>query len=247
MIYVITGKPGSGKTFFTALDIRFWLREGYYVLTNILLYPLTLKIFGKTIYSDLEFFKKKYYYLNEDFEIEELLFFSKNIMGLKVIEGKIKLVLDEVLTLITRRQYLDQTIKKKFIRFLTQHRKYGYDIYLISQSIKDIDSIIRSLVDIHIKYMYVHEVVPFVPKINLRLKYTKSISNNDFYDWTFLYLANYFGVAYKLYESYKIHLRKNEMDLSIKNKNIMSFEEVQKLLAPDKGASSFSGALAPEK
>lgn len=244
MIYIITGKPGSGKTFFTSLDIRFWLREGYIVLSNIVVYPLTIRFLGKTLYSDVRDFEEKYFYLNEDFEVEELLYFSKEKLGNKIIEGKIKLVLDEVLTLITRRQYVEQGLKKKFIRFLTQHRKYGYDVYMISQSIKDIDGIIRSLVDINIKYMYVHEVIPFVPKVNLRLKYVKSLNNNDFYDWSFLYLANYFGIAYKLYESYKVHLRKNEIDINVKNKNILSFYEVQKLLSP-LGDNNFSGAFAP--
>jgi hypothetical protein len=226
MIYLVAGKPGTGKTYIMSKKIKQWVAEKKYVLTNILVYPLTLRVFGKEIINEHEKFKNFYYYFNEDIQVEELWRFSEIVLGNRKKEGQIKLIIDEGLLMISKRF---QENKKEFIRFLTQHRKLGYDIYILAQSKNEIDSTIRSLIDILWYVRYVREVflidIPY-----LRVFYERNMFSNEIFFFNIFFLNPFF---FRFFESYKIHLKINEKEKINKEiKNIYSWREIAGVLTP---------------
>ncbi len=227
MIILVAGKPGSGKSYFMSLKIKEWINTGYIVLTNMVVYPLTIRIFGKELINEHKKFKERFYFFNDDVTIEELWKFPKKIIKGNIKEGMIKLVIDEGLMLINKK-YNEN--KKEFIKFLTQHRKLGYDIYLLAQSKNEIDTTIRSLIDILWYIRYVREVflldIPY-----LRVFYERNLNNNDIFMFKFFILNPLF---FRFYESYKLHLKMKE-DKEIENKeikNIYNWVDIAGLLSP---------------
>jgi nucleoside-triphosphatase THEP1 len=226
MIYLITGKPGAGKSYFVSRKIKEWINEGFYVLTNVIVYPLTLKVFGYEIINEHKKFSQRYFYFNDDIDIKEFWAFSQSILGKKIKEGSIKLIIDEGLLLISKKF---NEGKKELIKFLTQHRKLGYDIYILAQSKMELDTTIKSLVDKLIMVKYVREVF-LIDIPNIRLVYERNINTNEIFTLSFLFINPLF---YRFYESYKIHLKvkeKEQIDKEIKN--ILSWQDIAGVLTP---------------
>ena len=69
-------------------------------------------------------------------------------------EGSILLVIDECQILFNSRDW-GRSGRNEWLSFFTQHRKYGYDIVLVSQFDRMIDRQIRSLIE----YELVHRKV----------------------------------------------------------------------------------------
>ncbi len=226
MIYLIIGKPGSGKTYYISRKIKEWINDGHYVLTNIIVYPLTLRFFGYELINEHRKFKHYYYYYNDDINIEEFWSFSRVVLKNKIKEGSIKLVIDEGLLLISKKFNEN---KKEFVKFLTQHRKLGYDIYILAQSKMELDTTIRSLVDKLIMIKYFREVF-LIDITNVRLIYERNINTNDIFMVSTFFINPFF---YKFYESYKIHLKLKEKENINKDiKNIYDWSSIAGLLSP---------------
>ena len=226
MIYLVAGKPGSGKTYIMARKIKEWIGEKKYILTNILVYPLVLRVFGREIINEIKKFQERYFYFNDDVQVEEFWRFSE-ILGNRKKEGQIKLVIDEGLLMINKKF---QENKKDFIRFLTQHRKLGYDVFILAQSKNEVDTTIRSLIDVLWYVRYVREVflidIPY-----LRVFYERNIVSNDVFIFKIFFLNPFF---FRFFESYKIHLKVNEKEkINLKEvKNIYSWKEIAGVLSP---------------
>lgn len=72
-------------------------------------------------------------------------------------EGRIKLYIDECQIIFNARSWNDRS-RADWVKFFTQHRKLGYDIYLISQFDTMIDKQIRSLVEYEVKHRKLNNV-----------------------------------------------------------------------------------------
>ena len=149
MIYFYSGTPGSGKSYHVAKDIYFQLNHGKNVIANF------------DINYDLITAKKKgffFYKDNFDLKVDWLLDFSRlchrrDKRG-KIIEGQTWLVIDECQLIFNCRSWNDRS-RQQWANFFTQHRKYGYNIILISQFDRLVDRQIRSLIE----YEYRHRKI----------------------------------------------------------------------------------------
>lgn len=91
---------------------------------------------------------------NEDLNVELLQEFSDKYFkeqGNAFREGALKLYIDECQLLFNARTWNDKA-RKDWIKFFTQHRKLGYDVYLIAQFDSMIDKQLRSLVEYEVKH-----------------------------------------------------------------------------------------------
>lgn len=144
MIYLYSGTPGSGKSLHQADDIFWCLKFNKPVIANY------------NINTDL--FKKKVpfiYIPNNELKPEKLVEISQEYFkNHKFKEGAIKLYIDECQILFNAREW-NITGRDDWLVFFTQHRKYGYDIYLIAQFDRMIDRQIRSLIE----YEVIHRKV----------------------------------------------------------------------------------------
>lgn len=146
MIYLYSGTPGSGKSLHQAEDIYWILHNGKPVLAN---FEINTDVI-KTRHLG------EFYYINNEILRPELLIKYSQIYfrDHKFKEGAIRLFIDECQIIFNAR---DWNIKgrKEWLSFFTQHRKYGYDIYLVAQFDRMIDKQIRSLIE----YEVIHRKV----------------------------------------------------------------------------------------
>ncbi|WP_139653014.1 zonular occludens toxin domain-containing protein [Raoultibacter phocaeensis] len=144
MIYLFTGTPGSGKSLHQARDIRDALRRGRPVIAN---YAVNVDCIrgckGEFVYMD-----------NDDLTPAALIDYARNFWrtsGRRFRESTIKLYIDECQLLFNARTWHDKS-RSEWVKFFTQHRKYGFDIYLVAQFDRMIDRQIRNLIE----YEYNH-------------------------------------------------------------------------------------------
>lgn len=149
MIYFYSGTPGSGKSLHVAQDIYTQLRRGRNVIANF-----------DINYDMVRGRNKGYFFCRDNYEItpEWLLDFAllchkRNSAG-KIIEKQTWLVIDECQLLFNCRSWNDKK-RQGWSSFFSQHRKYGYNIILVSQFDRLIDRQIRS----QIEYEYKHRKV----------------------------------------------------------------------------------------
>lgn len=91
---------------------------------------------------------------NDSLDVGYLQEFSNwyfNEQGNRFREGALKLYIDECQLIFNARTWNDKD-RKEWIKFFTQHRKLGYDVYLIAQFDSMIDKQLRSLVEYEIKH-----------------------------------------------------------------------------------------------
>lgn len=144
MIFLYSGTPGSGKSLHQADRIYWRLRTNHPVVAN---YQINTSLFKK---------KVPFIYLpNEKICPDELIAISKAyFQNHKFKEGAIACYIDECQLLFNAREW-QQNGRAEWLSFFTQHRKYGYDVYLVAQFDRMIDRQIRSLIE----YEFVHRKV----------------------------------------------------------------------------------------
>lgn len=144
MIYLYSGTPGSGKSLHQAKAIYWQLKLNKPVIAN---FEINTDIFKK---------KVPFIYLeNSQITPENLINISETYFQNHVFkEGTLKLYIDECQILFNAREW-QQTGRKEWLSFFSQHRKYGYDIILVAQFDRMIDRQIRSLIE----YEVIHRKV----------------------------------------------------------------------------------------
>lgn len=146
MIILYSGTPGSGKSCHQAEDILEYMRSRRaVVMAN---YEVNEELIKKYAHEEAQFI----YTPNELITPENLMKFSQ--MHFKTHpfhEGVIHLYIDESQLIFNAREW-DAKGRKEWIKFFTQHRKYGYDIYLIAQFDRMLDRQIRSLIEYEYKH-----------------------------------------------------------------------------------------------
>lgn len=140
-----SGTPGSGKSLHAAKRIVGTLKGGHTVIAN---FPIDMKYFERKGKAPKNL-GKFLYVQNQDLSVKFLKEYSKNNFK-HFAEHQCLVVIDECAVLFNPRA--DRKDRMEWITFLTQHRKYGYDILLISQSDCLIDRQIRPMIETEYKH-----------------------------------------------------------------------------------------------
>ena len=140
MINLFSGTPGSGKSLHQSRVVEAWLKLNKPVIANYSIDTSKIKN-CKGSFTEVNLYELNPRYLKE-FSIE----YFKNH---KFKEGTIRLFIDEAQLLFNAREWSKEG-RAEWLEFFTQHRKYGYDIYLIAQFDRMLDRQIRSLIEYEI-------------------------------------------------------------------------------------------------
>lgn len=149
MIFLYSGTPGSGKSLHTASQIYWRLRNNKPVLAN---FDIALEKVKKRPKRPLPFEYKDNLELTPQYCVQ----YARNYFSGKkrVKEGKLLLVIDECQILFNSRDW-NKPGRTDWLKFFTQHRKYGFDIILIAQFDEMIDKQVRALIE----YEVIHRKV----------------------------------------------------------------------------------------
>lgn len=137
MIYLYSGTPGSGKSCHQAENIIFGLKHGKFIIANYSINTDLIKK-NKGYFFEVDNIKLKPNYLvilaNWWFETHSFK------------EGAISLYIDEAQLLFNAREWGNKD-RAEWLKFFTQHRKYGFNVYLIAQNDRMLDRQIRSVIE----------------------------------------------------------------------------------------------------
>ena len=169
MIVLVTGPPGAGKSAHTTRKIAQALADGKCVATNVELTPGWARTVARSNLvrrlipgrcNHVEARLRRSVHVTPD--LDEL--FAIRLAGSK--EGRGVMVVDEAQLLLNSRSWNDGT-RLGAIRFFSQHRKLGWDVYLIAQDAEMIDKQVRALFEYHAQLRNLRKVkllgIPIVP------------------------------------------------------------------------------------
>lgn len=202
MIEMYTGTPGSGKSLHCAKTIYQKLTRGKNVIAN---FDINMTAFrrsrklGRFIYID-----------NSDLTPEFLVDFAlqnhKRSTSGHIVEGQTLLVVDECQIMFNCREW-QASNRSRWATFFTQHRKFGYDIVLITQFDRLVDRQIRSLVEYEVVHRKASNYKTLGFFIGLAFKGNVFIAITKWYGIGEKVDAEWFVLRQKyarLYDSYKI-------------------------------------------
>lgn len=141
-VYLYTGTPGSGKSLHMAKRLYWDVRMGRPCVAN---FSINETLFKKGVSS---------FQLVENHELTpaRLVEIAKSVFAsIPFEEGKIKLYIDECQVIFGNRDWRASD-RADWIRFFTQHRKFGYDVILVCQQHEMIDKQIRALVEYEVMH-----------------------------------------------------------------------------------------------
>lgn len=161
MIYLYTGTPGSGKSYHATADVYYKLKRKNKkfidrVITNYWL--------------DIE--DERFCYLdNAEITVEYLIQFAveKHKRG---IEGQTLLVLDEAQIIFNSRTWntgsggnnkMGASDRMQWIKFFSQHRKFGFNIILVCQNDRMLDRQIRVMTEYEVAHLKVNNYFKIIP------------------------------------------------------------------------------------
>ena len=147
MIYLVTGTPGSGKTYYACRRIDQAIAQGKVVVTNVQLSPdwaeriasgIPLARFRRRAVARRAADYRRHLLVIDD--VNELL--AVRVEG--TAEGRWLAVLDEAGGFLDSRSWNDSD-RKELVRWCQRHRHYGADVLLITQLPEAIDKQVRQL------------------------------------------------------------------------------------------------------
>lgn len=225
MITFYSGTPGSGKSLHVASEILKNIRNGVNVIANFevnealfrnrhgksrgqFLYLGNGELMGKVTVKN-----KSSGEISSRSPIDALYgfavnFHSRNDRGY-IQEHQTLLVLDEAQILFNSRTWQDSS-RLEWVTFFTQHRKYGYDVIIISQMERLIDRQIRICFEFevnHKKVMHYKTLgavlsVPFRGNLFLAVTHWYGVKGKDSVTGSKWFFGH--KRLYNLYNSYKI-------------------------------------------
>ena len=139
-IWLYTGTPGSGKSFHAAKDIVQRLKKGGGLICN---FPVN-EGFVKKPKAHVE------YWDNSELTAERLVAYALEHHKIGK-ENQTLVVIDECQILFNCRDF-GRKDRNAWVTFLSQHRKLGFNLILISQSDRMLDKQIRALVETEVKH-----------------------------------------------------------------------------------------------
>lgn len=150
MISMYTGSVGSGKSYHATELALEWLRDGKSVIANfdITIPEKKLKA-SKKKWADR---RSRWSYM-EEITVQHLMALSLE-KGWYGKESQCLVVLDEAGIIFNSRDWQHEgNERKKWIKFLSQSRKFGFDFILVLQSDRMLDRQIRGLVEYDVKHL----------------------------------------------------------------------------------------------
>lgn len=156
MIYLFSGTPGSGKSYHATLDIynKLYRQKARNFTPRVISnYYLNIKL-DRFLYLDNSEITTKFLY---DFAREN------HKIG---VESQTLLVIDEAQILFNSRDWNSSRkgeTRMDWIKFFSQHRKFGYSIILIAQNDRMIDRQIRSLIEYEVAHMKMNNYFRIIP------------------------------------------------------------------------------------
>lgn len=204
MIYLYSGKPGSGKSLHCASDVEHYVKKGKNVITN---YEINHSFFSK---RQLKKAGQLIEITNDELTVDFLLDFAdeyheRNKKG-QIIEKQTLLVIDECQTMFNARSW-NKKDRMQWCVFFAQHRKFGYTVILVTQDISFIDKQIRNVLEFEYEhrnlkhFKIIGGMLSFLCGGNLFVVVVKWMSNGK-RDHTEFFRGK--RKYYRLYDSYKI-------------------------------------------
>lgn len=154
MILLVDGTPGAGKSYFAVRQIVAALAAGKSVVTNV---PLSEDYAERAARENpmRRLSSSAVQRRAEDYRRRTLVTRSLDeCMRVRVAgrgEGRAVIVLDEAHQWLNSRMWGKDTGRGDVVRWLSGHRHFGFDIYLISQHIEDIDKQVRNRVEYRVR------------------------------------------------------------------------------------------------
>lgn len=196
-ITLYTGSPGSGKSYNCVRTLYHWLikKKNNNVLANFDINFDNSKL-GKKING--KFFR----IFDEDINTNFMLNYSKKYHE-PFVESQTLLIIDEASLYFNSREWMADKSRKDWLKFMAQHRKFGFEIILICQDDRQIDRQIRSLVEyekIHRKVNN-HKLFKFFPKpIFVSVNYWYVLKMKI--DYEFFFFTKKYGEIYNTFNTF---------------------------------------------
>lgn len=148
MITLYTGSVGSGKSYH-AIEIGLdWIKRKY-VIAN---FPL--KANKRVLFREVKDKKAEQRWIFWEEITPEKLIAKSLEMGWFGKESSCLVLIDEAGIMFNAREWQTQSkSRNKWIKFLSQSRKFGYDFIFVCQSDRMIDKQIRGLVEYEVKHL----------------------------------------------------------------------------------------------
>jgi hypothetical protein len=182
VIALVVGAPGAGKSYYCVSEILDALEAGKYVATNVELMPgwalamaksnfLRRLVPGRVRKTAADYERR----LHVTHDLDELFRLRLQPCGSCggckrgarcSKEGRGRMILDEAHNWMNSRNWRDGD-RDVIVRFFTQHRKLGWDVYLISQDENNLDRQVRTLYEYLVKLRNLRRYkvlgIPIVP------------------------------------------------------------------------------------
>lgn len=147
-LYLYSGTPGSGKSLHMAKDIYWHLKMHRAVICNFEV--------NTNLFKDVDSF---FYVPNDELTPECVLQICREWFAVhKFKEGAISLYIDEAQTIFNSRADWKTKERSDWVKFFTQHRKLGLNVFIIAQMHEMIDKQIRSLTEYEVHHRKVNNV-----------------------------------------------------------------------------------------
>lgn len=204
MIWLYSGTPGSGKSYHATVDAikKIKRKDKNKVIANYMLFfeDDEKKMEDNFIYID-----------NFDLTVEFLENFAieNHVFG---VEGQTLLIIDEAQIIFNSRSWnSNPKSRMNWIKFFSQHRKFGYNIILIAQFDRMIDRQIRSLVEYEVSHMKVNNFFVILP-ISCFLAVERWYSQKMKINSSFIFYRKKYSSYYNSYKFFEVE-KKSDMEL----------------------------------
>lgn len=230
MNFCYTGTPGSGKSLRAMQEIEKYLNQGKNVIAN---FPIKINTIKKS--------KGHYYYLpNEHINVQFLVQFSKQLHELER-ENQTLIVFDEASVKFNARDFSSKD-RMEFLNFFSQHRKYGYNILMITQSLRQIDRQVRDQFELEVKHRKLNNykifwMLPFPLFISIKMH----MAFKDKIDHEFFFYKKKYGEMYDTFYEFDQRIVADEKKAE-EYKEIIESTEIQKI-DPELKGNIFSRIL----
>lgn len=185
MIRIYTGTPGSGKSLHSIRLVCAYLQDGKNVISN---FPLKVNAVKKM--------RGRFFYLDNDHISTDFLMQFSRTLHQPEVENQTLLIIDEASVKFNSRTF-NAKDRLKFCSFFAQHRKYGYNIVLVCQNMRQIDRQIRDQIELEVKHRKLNtyafwRILPFP----LFVAIERNVGINDKNDHEFFLYSRKYGAMY---------------------------------------------------